>query len=92
MRHENDRPPGRDEEDAARLAESAAILRRVRQETDPQIGAHAGQAMTDLVGHFGARDADPDDRIEVIGTRFGRGLGLLGFLALAGLLAWQMMG
>ncbi|WP_152046498.1 hypothetical protein [Aureimonas psammosilenae] len=72
----------RDAEDAARLAESAAILKRVRQETEPQVGAHVASMATGAVAHFAARDADQSDRLEVIGTRIGRVAGLVGFLLL----------
>lgn len=69
-------------DDAARQHESEAILRRLRQETDPQVGATTTRMFTDARGHFSASDADPNDRIEVIGTRIGRGLGLIGFAVL----------
>ena len=79
------------DDDAARRAESAAILRRIAQETEPQVGAAAN--MANGVGrHFGAGDADPADRIEVWGTRIGRGLSVIGFAVLAVLLALQLAG
>lgn len=90
MRADENRRDGR-EGDAARLRESDAILRRVKQEIDPQIGAHADRMMTDMRGHFGAADAEAGDRIEVIGTRIGRSLGLAAFVVLAVLLAAQSM-
>lgn len=80
------------DDDAARQAESAAILRRVRQETDPQIGAHAGRLLGGAGRHFGGADADPADRMDVWGTRIGRGLGLLAFVGLLALLARQLGG
>jgi hypothetical protein len=33
--------------------------------------------------HFSAKDAAPEDRIELWGRRIGRGLSLIGFVALA---------
>lgn len=36
-----------------------------------------------LRGHFAASDADQEDAIEVWGTRIGRGLAALAFIALA---------
>lgn len=69
-------------DDAARQRESEAILRRLRQETDVQVGATTTRMLSDTRGHFSASDADPNDRIEVIGTRIGRSLGLVGFIVL----------
>ncbi len=59
-------------DDRARQAEAEAILRRVRQETEPQTGAAAESMARGLRRHFLAGDADPADRMEVIGTRIGR--------------------
>ncbi|WP_279483099.1 hypothetical protein [Aureimonas sp. SK2] len=77
-------------DDHARQAEAEAILRRVRQETDPQTGAAAESMSRGLRRHFWAGDADPADRMEVIGTRIGRLAGLLAFFALAIGLAVQL--
>lgn len=81
--------PLRPHEEAG-VAEARAILRRVRQETEPQVGAGTMGMMGGIAGHFAARDADPGDRIEVVGTRIGRLLGLVGFVTLAILLASQL--
>lgn len=81
---EPSRQPTRpDAQDAARAREAEAILRRVRQETDPQIGAASGRIMTHAREHFAAADADQGDALEVLGTRIGRLLALAVFLILA---------
>ena len=54
----------------------------MRQETDPQVGAGLTGMVTDMRGHFRASDVDPNDRVEVIGTRIGRALGIVGFAVL----------
>ncbi|RIY02805.1 hypothetical protein D3218_05525 [Aureimonas flava] len=77
-------------DDRARQREAEAILRRVRQETEPQTGAAAESMARGLVRHFWAGDADPADRMEVIGTRIGRLAGLLAFVGLAIGLAFQL--
>ncbi|HET7414030.1 MAG TPA: hypothetical protein VFJ18_15360 [Pararhizobium sp.] len=41
-----------------------------------------------LGAHFTGKDADAGDRIEVWGTRIGRGLGLIAFI---GLLVWLVL-
>lgn len=72
--------------------ESRAILERVRQETEPQIGAGTGRMLFRVWEHFSAADADPADRIEVLGTRIGRSLGLVAFLVLAVWLIESLIG
>lgn len=57
-------------EDEKRLAESRRILAHINSEMEPTGLAHR------VGGHFAARDANPDDRIEVIGRRIGRALSL----------------
>ena len=73
-------------EDTRRASEAEAILRRVAEETDPQIGAGAGRMLFGARAHLAAKDADQDDALEVLGTRIGRGLGLVAFLAMAAML------
>lgn len=91
MRDPSERPPTRDEGEASRAREAEAILRRVRQETDPQIGAGASRMITHARSHFSAGDADRDDPIEVLGTRIGRILALAVFLVLAFSLASYLL-
>lgn len=45
----------------------------------PQLRARSGSVRA----HFAAADVDPRDRIEVWGTRIGRGLALVAFILLA---------
>ncbi|WP_149301782.1 hypothetical protein [Aureimonas fodinaquatilis] len=68
--------------DEARAKESAAILKRLREETEPQIGANTEKMLLNVQKHFTAGDADQNDRIEVVGTRIGRLAGLGFFLFL----------
>ncbi len=77
-------------DDQERRDEAEAILRRVRQETEPQVGASAERIALGARRHFWGGDADPADRIEVWGTRIGRLAGLAAFLALAAYLAVQL--
>lgn len=58
--------------------EAQRILQRVGDEN-----VSSGLSFTDRTkGHFSARDADETDPIEVLGTRIGRGLGLLVVIAM----------
>lgn len=77
-------------DDRTRQRQAEAILRRVREETEPQTGAAAESMARGLRQHFWAGDADPADRMEVIGTRIGRLAGLVAFLGLAIGLAYQL--
>ncbi|KAB0677582.1 hypothetical protein [Aureimonas leprariae] len=90
MRQSNDQWRNREGDEAARLAESAAILRRVRQETEPQTGAGFGRLASGIGRHLSGESADAGDPIELWGTRIGRGLGLVAFVGLLALLAWQL--
>lgn len=72
---------GRSEDDSRRR-EADAILKRVRQETEPQAGGHAEAWFTRARAHFSAADADQGDRVEVIGSRIGRIAGLIAFFVL----------
>jgi len=76
--------------DDERQREAKAILERVRQETEPQVGGHTEAMLFRTRDHFMARDADPNDRIEVIGTRIGRLAAIVGFIVFAALLAIQL--
>lgn len=76
-------------EDEARRREADAILKRVRQETEPQVGVAAEALVLRAREHFGARDVDPEDRVAVLATRVGRLAGLIGLAVFAGLLVIQ---
>ncbi len=78
-------------DDEQRREEAEAILRRVRQETEPQTGAGVERMVLGARRHFWAGDADPADRIEVWGTRIGRLAGLAAFIVLAFVLVGQLM-
>lgn len=82
----------RPQNDDERQREANAILQRIRQETEPQIGAHSESTLLRPRAHFTAADVDPSDRIEVIGTRIGRAAGLVGFIVFALLLFTSMSG
>ncbi len=77
-------------DDDERQREAKAILNRVRQETEPQVGGHAEAMLFRTRDHFLARDADPEDRIAVLGTRIGRMAAVGGFIVFAILLAIQL--
>jgi len=79
-------------DDEARRREADDILRRVRQETDPQTGASVERIVLGARSHFWGGDADPNDRMEVWGTRIGRLAGLVVFVILAVMLLRQLGG
>jgi hypothetical protein len=66
----------RENADAARQAESRRILSAVDAQTD-------GMGLTARLGrHFSGGDADPNDQVEILGRRIGRGLSLVLCIAL----------
>lgn len=69
-------------DDTSRQRESEAILKRLHQETEPQTGAIVTGMANGARRHFMGGDADPADRIEVLGTRIGRLAGLGAFVVL----------
>lgn len=83
--------PTRQGRDEARTREADAILKRLRQETDPQTGAGGGRLLTHTLDHLAARDADQGDGTELMGTRIGRILALAVFVLLAMSLASQLI-
>ncbi|MEF2074095.1 hypothetical protein [Consotaella aegiceratis] len=78
------------DDEEKRRREAQAILERVRQETEPQVGAGAQGMWSGMRRHFMAADVDQADRLEVTGTRIGRILGLAAFVLLAVLLFVQL--
>jgi hypothetical protein len=65
--------------------EARRILERMAQEE----AASPMQRMARRAqGHFSAADADPEDRIEVVGTRIGRALA---FVIVLMILAWLFL-
>jgi len=73
--------------DQERALESRRILERVARQTDGGAMSVVSRAAGKMRDHVAAADAG-DDRIERIGTRIGR---LLGLLICAGLLVWLVM-
>ncbi len=67
--------------------ESRRILERMSRESDPgqSLAARGAGRLRD---HLSAADADQDDRIEVIGTRIGRGVA---FAAMGACVVWLVV-
>jgi hypothetical protein len=72
--------------DEERARESRAVLDRVNREQESVLSSSMARA----ADHFGGKDADPDDKIEVWGRRIGRSLSLVGVIVLAFLLGQQL--
>ncbi len=72
--------------------ESRRILDRVERESMRGGWQKASHAARRVGSHLAADDADQDDRIEQIGTRIGRALGLAITVGLFVLLAWLVFG
>ena len=70
-------------EDDERTREAREALARLSDQSDT-IGSSAMARAADRArNHFGAADTDPDDALELWGSRIGRGLGLVAFIGLA---------
>lgn len=67
--------------------ESRRILERMSRESDPSQGM-VSRGADRLRGHLNANDADQNDRIEVIGTRIGRGIA---FVAMGACVIWLIV-
>lgn len=76
------------ERDRDRTLESRRILERVSREADSGAMSVVARVARKTRNHVTAGDADADDRIEQIGTRIGR---VLGLLLCAGLLLWLLI-
>jgi hypothetical protein len=72
--------------DDDRAREAKAALERVRRDQEGVFSSSMARASD----HFGGKDADPDDRIEVWGRRIGRSLSLIGVIVLAFMLGQQL--
>jgi len=68
-------------------AEAKRILKRLESETET-FGHSAMVRASDGLKSSLKGDADPGDRIEVLGTRIGRAMGLVAFAALAAFLVF----
>jgi len=64
-------------DDKERNAESKRILDRVSREAGGDAVAGASRMVRRVGDHVAARDVGDDDRIETIGTRIGRILGMV---------------
>ncbi|MGE0501116.1 MAG: hypothetical protein AB7I79_05570 [Rhizobiaceae bacterium] len=71
--------------------ESRRILDRVEQESARDVLGAAGRAARRVRSHVDASNVDPDDRIEVVGTRIGRVLGLIVTAVLLALFLWFLI-
>lgn len=65
-----------------REEEAQRIIDRVNRETETVGTSSMLKASNRVRDHLGAADVDQDNRIEVLGTRIGRTLGLLFFIGL----------
>jgi len=57
--------------------EALAALDRVEAESETIVGSTFARMANRARDHLSAADKDEDDRIEVLGTRIGRSLGVL---------------
>jgi hypothetical protein len=72
----------REEIESDRREAARRALERVHE--GEVVGTSAFARAADRLGaHFGAADRDPNDAVEVWGSRVGRGFGLVAFVALA---------
>jgi hypothetical protein len=69
--------------DGDRSAESRRILERVAREA--AAGGLAGRTVARARDHFAAADVEPDDRLELWGTRIGR---TIAAIVLGAMLVW----
>lgn len=74
--------------DAERQAESKKILDRVAREAGSDAATFLGGTARRTGRHLAAPDADPEDAIEVWGTRIGR---MLGLVITIGLFVWLVL-
>lgn len=75
-------------DDAERQAESKSILDRIKREAGSDAATFLGGTARRTGEHLAAHDADPDDRIELWGTRIGR---MLGLVIMIGLFVWLIL-
>jgi hypothetical protein len=76
-------PTMNDKRHIERQQESKRILERVERDSEAVGTSNLARTADRVAGHFRADQADKDDPIEVLGTRIGRGLGLIAFIGLA---------
>jgi hypothetical protein len=73
-------------DDGEREREAREALKRVEQDS----GSILSSALARVSNHLAAREADPDDAVELWGRRLGRVLSVIGFIVLAYLLGEQL--
>ncbi|MBO6506938.1 MAG: hypothetical protein JJ866_09875 [Roseibium sp.] len=66
----------------AKRDEALKAIKRVEAESETVAGSTFVRMADRAKSHMSAADKDEDDRIEVWGTRIGRGLGLIFFVGL----------
>lgn len=76
--------------DEDREREAREVLERARRDSETLGGSSVARAARRLGDHFAGRDAEPQDPVELWGRRIGRGLSLIGVVALALWLAVQL--
>lgn len=67
----------RESQDEARQREAERSLRRVDMESETLGTSTLARAAGRAKGHLGGSDVDPNDPIELWGTRIGRGAGAI---------------
>lgn len=73
---------------AERQQESKRILDRIAREAGSDAATVLGGTAHEADGHLAARGADPNDSIELWGTRIGH---ILGLVITIGVLAWLVL-
>ena len=66
-----------------RQEEAKRILERVHRESETIGTSGLARTANRVAAHFKADNDPDDDRIEILGKRIGRGLGLIAFIILA---------
>ena len=82
MAKKRDQEPKKPAHADAGEEEARRIIERVNRETETVGTSSMLKASNKVRDHYGAADVDQDNRIEVLGTRIGRTLGLLFFIGL----------
>lgn len=72
--------------------ESRRILDRVARESAADGASFMVRSTNRVRDHLNASDVDPDDRIEIVGTRIGRAIGFVITLAIIGWLIFYILG
>ncbi len=69
-------------DDARDKQESERILERIAQESET-VGTSSMRRVSNRVSDHLSGEADPENKVEIWGTRIGRGLGIIFFVGLA---------